>query len=58
MGNICRSPTAEVVLRTKAKERDIPLIVDSAGTLGYHQARSRIRALGRPVKRGAIGLMG
>ncbi|GHA60228.1 low molecular weight protein-tyrosine-phosphatase [Photobacterium aphoticum] len=49
MGNICRSPTAEVVLRTKAKERDIPLIVDSAGTLGYHQGEKpdpRSRAAG------------
>lgn len=49
MGNICRSPTAEVVLRTKAKERGIPLIVDSAGTLGYHQGEKpdpRSRAAG------------
>ncbi|MGF1686089.1 low molecular weight phosphotyrosine protein phosphatase [Photobacterium japonica] len=37
MGNICRSPTAEVVLRTKAKEQNIPVIVDSAGTQGYHR---------------------
>lgn len=38
LGNICRSPTAEVVLRTMAA-RDAPeldLEVDSAGTAGYH----------------------
>ncbi len=36
MGNICRSPTAEVVLRDKAKARGIELIVDSVGTENYH----------------------
>ena len=38
LGNICRSPTAEVVLRSLA-EREAPeltLEVDSAGTAGYH----------------------
>lgn len=38
LGNICRSPTAEGVLRTIA-EREAPeleLEVDSAGTAGYH----------------------
>ncbi len=36
MGNICRSPTAEVVLRDKAKARGIALEVDSVGTENYH----------------------
>lgn len=38
MGNICRSPTAEGVLRRLAAERvpDLALEVDSAGTHGYH----------------------
>ena len=36
MGNICRSPTAEVVLRDKAAARGIELEVDSVGTEGYH----------------------
>jgi len=37
-GNICRSPTAEVVLRRKAQERGVGrrLEVDSAGTQAYH----------------------
>ena len=38
LGNICRSPTAEVVFRAVA-QRDAPdltLEVDSAGTAGYH----------------------
>jgi len=36
MGNICRSPTAEAVLRTKAEQRGIDLHIDSAGTLDLH----------------------
>ena len=36
LGNICRSPTAEAVCRTMAQDRGIPLVVDSAGTGGYH----------------------
>ena len=36
MGNICRSPTMEVVLRTKAKKADLAIEFDSAGTESYH----------------------
>ncbi|KLV11431.1 low molecular weight phosphotyrosine protein phosphatase [Photobacterium ganghwense] len=36
MGNICRSPTAEAVLRTKVAERGLSMEIDSAGTIGYH----------------------
>jgi protein-tyrosine phosphatase len=36
LGNICRSPAAEGVLRTKAKERGLALTIDSAGTGGWH----------------------
>jgi len=37
MGNICRSPTAEVVLRQKLRERGLDALieVDSAGTHAY-----------------------
>lgn len=37
MGNICRSPTGEAVLRAKAKQLGINVEIDSAGTIGYHQ---------------------
>ena len=40
MGNICRSPTGEAVLRAKAKELGISVEVDSAGTIGYHAGNS------------------
>ena len=38
LGNICRSPTAEVVLRTLAAREapELKLEIDSAGTAGYH----------------------
>jgi len=35
-GNICRSPTAEGVLRQLAAQMEIPLHVESAGTHGFH----------------------
>jgi protein-tyrosine phosphatase len=36
MGNICRSPTAEGVLRVRAEQRGVALHVDSCGTHAYH----------------------
>jgi protein-tyrosine phosphatase len=36
LGNICRSPLAEGVLKAKAQEMNLPLRVASAGTLGFH----------------------
>lgn len=37
LGNICRSPAAEAVLRAKAAERGLDLVIESAGTGGWHQ---------------------
>jgi protein-tyrosine phosphatase len=36
MGNICRSPAGEAVMRRFAEEFRVPVEVDSAGTHGYH----------------------
>lgn len=36
LGNICRSPIAEGILKHKLKAKGINAIVDSAGTGGYH----------------------
>ena len=36
MGNICRSPTAEAVLRAKAGLAGLAIEFDSAGTENYH----------------------
>ncbi|KAH9950435.1 phosphotyrosine protein phosphatase I superfamily [Amylocystis lapponica] len=36
LGNICRSPIGEAVLKQVAKERGVDITVDSAGTSRYH----------------------
>ena len=36
LGNICRSPTAEAVLRARAAAAGLNLTVDSCGTGGWH----------------------
>jgi Protein-tyrosine-phosphatase len=36
LGNICRSPLAEGILRFKAQQAGLPWTVESAGTNGYH----------------------
>lgn len=36
MGNICRSPMAEGILRAMAEERGLRIRIDSAGTIGNH----------------------
>ncbi|SIO96011.1 low molecular weight protein-tyrosine-phosphatase [Vibrio spartinae] len=49
MGNICRSPTGEAVLKAKAEQMGIAVDVDSAGTIAYHQGNppdSRARMAG------------
>lgn len=52
MGNICRSPTAEGVMRARLAEAGLATKVDSAGTHGYHAGeppdeRSQAHALRR-----------
>ena len=55
LGNICRSPTAEGVLRALAgREPGLAVAVDSAGTAGYHvgsppDARSQRAAARRGI---------
>lgn len=36
LGNICRSPAAEGVMKAAAKKRGLDLVIDSAGTGDYH----------------------
>jgi len=56
LGNICRSPTAEGVLRRLITDADLEgaVVVDSAGTAGWHEGdppdrRSQSEARGRGV---------
>ncbi|CAL5004731.1 unnamed protein product [Urochloa decumbens] len=55
LGNICRSPAAEAVFRNLVNKRglDSKFLIDSAGTIGYHEgnkADSRMRSASK--KRG------
>ena len=36
LGNICRSPTAEAVFRARAERAGLDVVIDSAGTSGWH----------------------
>lgn len=50
LGNICRSPIAEAIMRNKIKEYNLDWLVDSAGTSNWHQGeppdkRSSLNAL-------------
>ncbi|MBQ4837307.1 low molecular weight protein-tyrosine-phosphatase [Pseudoalteromonas luteoviolacea] len=49
MGNICRSPTMEAVLKAKAQTNKLTLNIDSAGTINYHEGSTPDR---RSVKAG------
>ncbi|WP_353348008.1 low molecular weight protein-tyrosine-phosphatase [Oceaniserpentilla sp. 4NH20-0058] len=40
LGNICRSPTAEAVLRKLTSEQALDVKIDSAGTAAYHIGKS------------------
>ncbi|EGR1557913.1 protein-tyrosine-phosphatase [Vibrio parahaemolyticus] len=53
MGNICRSPTGEAVLRAKAEELGVDVDIDSAGTIGYHTGNTPdTRAMAAGKQRG------
>ncbi|WP_172953589.1 low molecular weight protein-tyrosine-phosphatase [Vibrio salilacus] len=53
MGNICRSPTGEAILRAKSQQMGVDVDIDSAGTIGYHQGnRPDPRAKAAGEKRG------
>lgn len=40
LGNICRSPVAEGILRHKANQHNLKLIIDSAGTINTHEGEN------------------
>ena len=40
LGNICRSPTAEVVLRYFCDKHQLDIVIDSAGTSNYHPGKA------------------
>ncbi|VEG13783.1 arsenate reductase/protein-tyrosine-phosphatase family protein [Moraxella cuniculi] len=36
LGNICRSPSAEAIMRQKCQEAQLDIRLDSAGTAAFH----------------------
>ena len=40
LGNICRSPLAEAALRVEAEQAGLDLVVESAGTGGWHAGQA------------------
>lgn len=53
LGNICRSPTAEVVLRHCCDEQQLNIVIDSAGTSNYHPGKAPdLRSQKHALKRG------
>ena len=53
LGNICRSPTAEVVLRHFAQLEQLAIEVDSAGTSNYHPNKAPdLRSQKHALRRG------
>ena len=53
LGNICRSPTAEVVLRHYCDSGQLNVIIDSAGTSNYHPGKAPdLRSQQHALKRG------
>ncbi|MEZ4756445.1 MAG: low molecular weight protein-tyrosine-phosphatase [Flavobacteriales bacterium] len=54
LGNICRSPMAEGILRARAAERGLAVITDSAGTSDHHVGEAPdLRAQAAMRRRGA-----
>lgn len=52
LGNICRSPMADGLLRKKVEELNLSVEVDSAGTSGFHsgeQADERMRSVAKKL---------
>lgn len=60
MGNICRSPTAEAMLRDMAKQRglDAALSIDSAGTHGYHIGKPPDKRSVKAAKKRGLSMAG
>ena len=40
LGNICRSPVAEGLMKSKAEQHKLNILVDSAGTSGWHEGNA------------------
>lgn len=58
LGNICRSPMAEGILKQKVKQAGLDWTVDSAGTNGYHIGEPPHRLSQKVAKQYGIDISG
>jgi len=58
LGNICRSPMAEGILRNHVERAGLKVIVDSAGTSGYHAGSAPDFRAVRTLKKNGIDISG
>jgi protein-tyrosine phosphatase len=56
LGNICRSPLAEGILREKARAAGLDWKVDSAGTNGYHTGEAPHRLSQKVARHNGIDI--
>jgi protein-tyrosine phosphatase len=56
LGNICRSPLAEGILKQKAKEAGLDWVIDSAGTNGYHTGEAPHRLAQKVARQNNIDI--
>ena len=58
LGNICRSPLAEGILKMKAEEAGLHWIIDSAGTNSYHLGEAPHHLSQKVAKQNGIDISG
>ena len=58
LGNICRSPLAEAALREEACRRELALVIDSAGTGGWHAGEPPDRRAVAAARRNGVDITG
>lgn len=60
MGNICRSPAAEIIFRHRVRETGLEsrVAIDSAGTIGYHRGAPPDRRMSAALKARGYSISG
>lgn len=58
MGNICRSPLAEGAFRTEAQRLGLDVVIDSAGTGGWHKGHPPDRRAIAVARRNGVDISG
>ena len=58
LGNICRSPMADGLMRKKVREHKLDVYVDSAGTANYHVGGAPDTRMTETAKRKGVDISG